>query len=307
MRGRCSRAVISKGQTPPVHQGKPLNVHKSGNEFQDPCPEQPIELGPHGRGVGRWVPDEKHLYLTQYLHATRKAQAKFKNRVLIDPFCGPGRIQVVGECSTRDGGSVAAYRQTVASGAPFTHILIGDIEAERVRANQLRLSAVGATVQGFVGPATETVDEMIKAVPFGALTLAYIDPYNLEHLSFSIIERLSKLQYVDFAIHFSLMDLTRNIDMELDPQRDRFDHALPGWRSRVPADELSKSSLPGWFFNAWCSSMRDLGFRVSGQMPQITDGKGRTIYRMVFLSRHSLPDRIWTDIARGRNLSLFDS
>ncbi|ARU24353.1 putative transcription regulator protein (plasmid) [Ralstonia solanacearum] len=148
---------------------------------------------------------------------------------------------------------------------------------------------------------------MIKAVPFGALALAYIDPYNLEYLSFSIIERLSKLQHVDFAIHFSLMDLTRNIDMELDPQRDRFDHALPGWRSRVPTDELSKASLPGWFFNAWCDAMRDLGFKVSGQMPQITDGKGRTIYRMVFLSRHELPDRIWGDIARGRNLNLFDS
>ncbi|OIT10473.1 hypothetical protein BL243_24400 [Ralstonia solanacearum] len=284
-----------------------MNADKLIDDYPDPHPEQPIELGPHGRGVGRWVPDEKHLYLTQYLHATRKAQAKFKQRVLIDPFCGPGRIQVVGESFTRSGGSVAAYRQSVASGAPFTRVLIGDIEAERVQANQLRLVAAGAIVQGFVGPAVETVDSMIKAVPFGALALAYIDPYNLEYLSFSIIERLSKLQHVDFAIHFSLMDLTRNIDMELDPQRDRFDHALPGWRSRVPTDELSKGGLPGWFFNAWCDAMRDLGFKVSGQMPQITDGKGRTIYRMVFLSRHELPDRIWGDIARGRNLNLFDS
>jgi three-Cys-motif partner protein len=284
-----------------------LKVEKPDDQFLDPHPEQPVEFGPHGRGVGRWVPDEKHLYLTQYLHATRKAQAKFKQRVLIDPFCGPGRIQVAGETVTRPGGSVAAYRQSVASGAPFTRVLVGDIDAERVHANQLRLAAVGASAQGFVGPATETVDAMIKAVPFGALALAYIDPYNLEYLSFSIIERLSKLQYVDFAIHFSLMDLTRNIDMELDPQRDRFDHALPGWHSRVPSDELSKASLPGWFFNAWCGAMRDLGFKVSGQMPQITDGKGRTIYRMVFLSRHELPDRIWSDIARDRNLSLFDS
>lgn len=42
-------------------------------------------------------------------------------------------------------------------------------------------------------------------------------------------------------------------------------------------------------------------------MPQITDGKGRTIYRMVFLSRHELPDRIWGDIARSPTLNLFDS
>lgn len=282
-----------------------MAADNSHQDLRDSHPGQPIEKGPHGRGVGRWVPNEKHVYLKLYIHATRQAQKKFKERVLIDPFCGPGRIQVEGESMTRDGGSVAAYRQSVTSGAPFTRVLVGDIEAQRVHANQMRLAAVGAPVQGFIGPANETVDEMIKVVPFGALALAYIDPYNLEYLAFSIIERLSKLQHVDFAVHFSLMDLMRNIDMELDPLRDRFDHALPGWRSRVPTDELSKSSLPGWFFTDWCNAMRDLGFKVSGQMPQITDGRGRTIYRMVFLSRHELPDRIWSDIARSRNLNLF--
>lgn len=164
---------------------------------------------------------------------------------------------------------------------------------------------MGANVQSFVGPAKEAVDEIVKAVPFGALALAYIDPYNLEHLSFSIIERLAKLQYVDFAVHFSLMDLTRNIDMELNPKRDRFDHALPGWRLAVPTDQLSKSSLPAWFFDAWCKAVGALGFKISGQMPLITDGKGRSIYRLVFFSRHPLPDRIWSDIARSGNLDLF--
>ncbi|MDP3323791.1 three-Cys-motif partner protein TcmP [Hydrogenophaga sp.] len=282
-----------------------MKADKSDDELNDSHPELLVERGPHGRGVGRWVPDEKHLYLTRYLNATREARKKFKQRVLIDPFCGPGRIQVEGESFTRDGGSIAAYRESVASGAPFTHVLVGDIEGERARANELRLASTGATVQSFVGPANQTVDAMIQVIPFGALALAYIDPYNLEYLSFSIIERLAKLQYVDFAVHFSLMDLTRNIDMELDPKRDRFDHALPGWRSAVPTDALSKSSLPGWFFNAWCKAVGDLGFKVSGQMPLITDGKGRSIYRLVFFSRHPLPDRIWGDIARSRNLSLF--
>lgn len=31
-----------------------------------------------------------------------------------------------------------------------------------------------------------------------------------------------------------------------------------------------------------------MGFKVSGQMPLITDGKGRSIYRLVFFSRHPL-------------------
>lgn len=272
---------------------------------QDPCPDLPIERGPHERGVGKWVPQDKHFYLTRYLDATREARKKFKQRVLIDPFCGPGRIQVEGENFTRDGGSMTAFRQALASDAPFTRVLVGDIDGERVRANESRLAAVGASVQSFTGPAVQTVDSMISAVPFGALALAYIDPYNLEYLSFSIIERLAKLQYVDFAVHFSLMDLTRNIDMELDPKRDRFDHALPGWRSAVPTSVLSKSSLPRWFFDTWCQTIEELGFKVSGQMPLITDGKGRSIYRLVFFSRHALPDRIWGDIARSRNLDLF--
>lgn len=282
-----------------------MESEKVDYETADCHPGLPIERGPHGRGVGRWVPEEKHRYLKRYLDATREAQKKFKQRVLIDPFCGPGRIQVEGENFTREGGSVMAYRQSVQSGAPFTRVLVGDIDPERVRANELRLACVGASVSAFTGPANETVDAMIKAVPFGALALAYIDPYNLEYLSFSIIERLAKLEHVDFAVHFSLMDLTRNIDMELDPKRDRFDHALPGWRARVPTYALSKASLPGWFFTAWCNAVEALGFKVSGQMPLITDGKGRSIYRLVFFSRHPLPDRIWNDIARSRNLDLF--
>ncbi|WP_243021193.1 three-Cys-motif partner protein TcmP [Simplicispira sedimenti] len=284
-----------------------MKTDESAQVVPDPYPALPIERGPHGRGVGRWVVQEKHRYLARYLDATREAQKKFKQRVLIDPFCGPGRIQVEGESFTRDGGSVAAYRQSVESGAPFTKLLVGDIEGKRVHANELRLKAAGATVQSFVGPAEETVSAMTKAVPFGALALAYIDPYNLEFLSFSIIERLARLQYVDFAVHFSLMDLTRNIDMELDPKRDRFDHALPGWRLAAPTNELSKSSLPAWFFDTWCKAVQALGFKISGQMPLITDGKGRSIYRLVFFSRHPLPDRIWNDIARSANLDLFAS
>lgn len=271
----------------------------------DTHPDLPIERGKHGRGVGEWVPFEKHRYLCRYLNATREAQKRFKSRVLIDPFCGPGRIQVLGETITRDGGSVIAYRQSVLSGAPFTRVLIGDIDPDRAAANEARLRSRGAPAQKFVGPATETVDSMITEVPYGALALAYIDPYNLEYLSFSILERLAKLQHVDFAVHFSIMDLHRNIDMEMQPSRDRFKDALPGWRTRIPVAELSKKSLPTWFFEEWCTMVKRLGFVVSSRMPRVTDGEGRAIYRLVFFSRHPLPNRIWGDIARDQNRELF--
>lgn len=268
----------------------------------DPCPHLTVERGPSGSGVGWWVPQVKHTHLAKYIGGTSRAQAKFPQRVLIDPFCGPGRIQVRGESFTRDGGSMIAWRQSVDSECAFTSVLVGDIDLERSSACQSRLAAVGAPVQRFDGAAADTVGRMAEAVPRGALCLAYIDPYNLEYLSFSVIRRLAELPHIDFAVHFSLMDLTRNIDMELDPKRDRFEDASPGWRGRAP--QMSKAGLASWFFEDWRRQIIDLGFSVSREMPIIGDGQGRALYRLVFFSRHALPDRIWGDIAKSPNLEL---
>ncbi|ROT44542.1 hypothetical protein [Pusillimonas sp. NJUB218] len=138
-------------------------------KLTDPYPELPIEYGPHGRGVGKWVTEQKHKYLADYIIATQMARRKFPQCVLIDPFCGPGRLQVEGEAFTRPGGSVIAYSAASTTKAPFTKILIGDIDQSRVQANHKRLTAAGAKVEAFVGPASETVHFMAKAVPHGAL------------------------------------------------------------------------------------------------------------------------------------------
>lgn len=270
----------------------------------DPLPALVVERGPGDQGVGWWVPEVKHTTLAKYISATRKAQAKFKRRVFIDPFCGPGRIQVRGEAATRAGGSMVAWQQSVAADCPFTSVLVGDLNAGRASACEARLRSAGAPVKKFEGPAAITTLEMIEHVPEQALCLAYIDPYNLEFLSFSIIKALAKLKHIDFAVHFSLMDLTRNVDMELDPARDRFSGANPGWRDRLPPD-ISKANLAAWFFEDWMAQVKKLGFQISHAMPLVEDS-GRALYRLVFFSRHRFPDRIWGDVAKGRNLPLFD-
>jgi three-Cys-motif partner protein len=142
---------------------------------------------------------------------------------------------------------------------------------------------------------------MVALVPHRSLCLAYVDPYNLEYLSFSIIESLAQLPNVDFAVHFSLMDLTRNVDMELDPERARFDDAAPGWRERIKASDGNKTQLARAFFEDWRVLVASLGFTVSREMPLVTDGAGRALYRLVFFSRHPFPNKIWDDIAKSEN------
>ncbi len=272
---------------------------------QDPCPELVVERGEDNKGVGKWVPEDKHTLLAKMIDGTKGARKRWPNLILIDPFCGPGRIQVKGEDFTRDGGAVAAWRQSCLSKVPFTKILIGDINADRARACEARLNALGAPVEVFVGPAVDTVKRMKERVPMhSSLSLAYLDPYNLQYLAFSIIEELSKVKKIDFAVHFSTMDMIRNVDMELDPTRARFDETAPGWREKFRVIEHSKQQLMKEFFAYWMGLVENCDFKFSQKMPFILNNSGQSIYRMVFFSRSEFPNGIWDDIAKSPNREL---
>lgn len=271
----------------------------------DPCPGLVVEKGPKDEGVGNWIPEEKHTLLAKLLGGTRAARAKWSERILVDPFCGPGRIQVKGESHTRDGGAVVAWRQSVANKVPFTKVIIGDLNEERAKACHSRLAAVGAPVQSFVGPAAETCKEMAKLVEPRGLALAYIDPYNLEYLSFEIIKALGALKHVDFVVHFSTMDLQRNVDMELDDARARFDDAAPNWRTELNVKNLSKTELRQAFFIYWMSLVSGLGFTFSKEKPLVRGSRGEPLYRLVAFSRHALPNTVWDDVAKSKNMELF--
>lgn len=280
-----------------------MRKKQENNEIQpDPCPDLIIERGPKDEGVGDWVPNDKHRFLREYLHATRHAWNKWPDRVFIDPFAGPGRIQVKGESFTRDGGAVVAWR-ALATSSPFTNMFVGDIESGRARACEERLKALKAPVVSFVGPAIETVRSMVGAVPNRALSMAYIDPYNLEFLSFSLLETLAKLKKVDLAVNFCTMDLQRNAELEFDPKRARFDAVAPGWRNDPDVLSASKQNVKAAFFNYWCRLVQGLDFSFSKEMPWVTNDRGQRIYRMVFFARHDLPTRIWGDVAQGPNRS----
>jgi len=146
---------------------------------------------------------------------------------------------------------------------------------------------------------------MVAAVPRGSLAMAYVDPYNLELLAFSLLEQLATLKKVDLAINFSTMDLQRNVEIEFDSERARFDAVAPGWQDDPAVQSASARNVKLAFFNYWCKLVQKLGFDYSKEMPLITNNRGHGIYRIVFFARHDLPTRIWTDIARGPNRQLF--
>ncbi|MCC2594732.1 three-Cys-motif partner protein TcmP [Pusillimonas sp. MFBS29] len=267
----------------------------------DPQPHLPVEYGRTGEGVGRWVPEMKHTFLAKYVEGTRRAREKFRQRVYVDLFCGPGRIQVKGETMTRPGGAQIAWAHSLLDGAAFTSCLIGDLDSSRAHACAERLKGMGAPVVAFPGAAESTVDQILEAIPRSSLCLAYLDPYNLQYLSFNVIKKLAGLKYVDFAVHFSTMDLRRNVLMEYNPDRARFDAAAPGWRQHVDPVAFLRGDADEAFFNYWCDLVQGLGFTISRRMPLVRDDGNRPLYHLVFFSRHELPNRIWGDVAQGQN------
>lgn len=269
--------------------------------FADQMPGLIIERGRAEEGVGSWVPEVKHTYLAKFVEGTRQARKKFPERVYVDLFCGPGRIQVRGESLTRPGGAQIAWHHSQLEGAAFTSCLVADLSEQRARACADRLVAMNAPVTAFPGAAEDTVDKIVAAIPRGALCLAYIDPYNLGHLSFRVIEKLAKLQYVDFAVHFSTMDLRRNVLMEYSPERARFDAAAPGWRDHIDPTAFIRGDADDAFFSYWCSLIEGLGLVISKRIPLVRDNGNRPLYHLVFFSRHPLPNRIWGEVAQGSN------
>ncbi len=141
----------------------------------------------------------------------------------------------------------------------------------------------------------------MRVIPRRALTPVYLDPYNLKYLSFEIIRRLAEIPRVDFAIHFSTMDLRRSVLMEFNPERARFDKAAPGWREHIDPATFVRGDADTAFFDCWCSLVEGLCFKISSRMPLVREDANRPLYHLVFFSRHELPNRIWGDVARGAN------
>lgn len=198
---------------------------------------------------------------------------------------------------------MVAWRQSQISNASFDQVLIGDLDKSKVDACQARLAAAGCKVKAFQGKAEDTVNDMIRAVPPRSLCLVYIDPYNLSLLSYQMLKALASLPKVDFVVHFSTMDWLRNTANATNPAYPRLDEVSPGWRDRLSG--VSNSSLPVALFNDWYANIEALDFQFAKAHP-IFNNTQHEIYKLVFFARHPLPIKLWGDVAKEKNRSLFE-
>ncbi|WP_244111302.1 three-Cys-motif partner protein TcmP [Burkholderia gladioli] len=264
---------------------------KNDNEiFIDPTDGLPVMK------VGAWS-EEKHLAISRYIDAARRAREKWPYASFIDLFCGPGRVMNRDTGVISDGGVLAAWRMSRRGVAPFNEIFVADVDRSSVDACAARLRAAGASVRAYTGDAATTVDWVLESLPRG-LHFAFLDPFNIEHLDFEIIRKLAVRPNIDILIHFSVMDVQRNIGNDLSAASSRLDAAAPGWRESFPWATMPKHEQAAKYLEYWETLVTDLAkMRVAESKPLFVNSKKGPLYRLIHLSHKHLATDLWNKAA----------
>jgi three-Cys-motif partner protein len=252
--------------------------------------------------VGEWTL-EKHDRLRRYADISRGVRAQFIGRAgatYIDLFCGPGRSLIRETGQLIDGSPIVAATKALEGGAPFTKVLIADIEQSNVDAASKRLVANGVAAQTFTGPADKTVSQIVLPLdPYG-LHFAFLDPFNLGDLPFNVIEELAKLNRMDVLIHVSAQDFQRNLRRNIDQEGGALDRFAPRWREHV--DVGARGEVVGAGILAhWLRLIRGLDMQPSKGIELVSGGKNQRLYWLVFVARHRRAADFWDKI---RNVTL---
>lgn len=259
--------------------------------------------------VGPWAA-EKHDRVRGYIDAARGARAKFLppdgtgGASYVELSSGAGRSVIKDTNQFIERSAVVAFNVGRASGYPFSEMHLSDLEAQNSAALVQRIKALGGAPTSYVGEASVVVDQVMNAINPHGLHLAFLDPFNLAQLPFSIIERMLRVRRMDMIIHFSLQDLQRNLD-KYSRVGGTLDIFAPGWRDAVDVNQ-STAALRASFVEYWLKSIRALGTHPATGIPLIVGEKNQRLYWLVFLSSNPLGQKLWNDVqSLSRQGSLF--
>jgi len=274
--------------------------------------------------VGSWTTD-KHLTLLRYLHTSSGARKKYLpygepkkgGAIYIDLFCGPGKSQIKETKEWIDGGAIAAWKKSVDTKSPFTMVIVNDLNEEYVRATKERLENLGAPVIALNMTAEDAAVKIANILWDNyrhALQFAFIDPFDLKNLKYSILCSLSDFKHTDMLIHFSQMDFQRNIASYMDATKslagdDDLDHELldsvvPGWSQNF--DWLR--SQQNWrvkIYEHWEELLKKKMPVVAAKKKLITANRNQKLYYLLFASKHPLPEKFWDIAIEDQQRALF--
>lgn len=248
--------------------------------------------------VGPWA-SEKHKRLSEYIRLAAGARRDFVppkgsgGAAYIELFSASGRSRIEGTSTYIDGSPLIAYKAAHASGVRFSDLHFNDIDSEKTAALDARVRALGAAAVVHNKPAHQAIDDVVFALHPSGLHFAFLDPYNLEYLSFDLIEKLARFRHMDMLVHVSVQDLQRNADRDrYSVQGGVFDKFAPGWRNKVDQNR-SIGAFRAGLMEYWLGEIRKLGTMPAHGAELVVGPNNQRLYWLMFVAAHDLAQKLW--------------
>lgn len=251
--------------------------------------------------VGGWAED-KHDCLRKYLGISTYARRKFlgderSGASYIELFAGPGRLWNKDSEKFIDGSPLIALAEASRTKTVFTTMHLGDLSQPYLDAVNTRLVARGANVRTYHGRSDKTVDEILEQVNPNAINFAFLDPFNIEGLPFTIMEKFAKVKKMDLLIHVSAMELQRWLDRYMSYSECSLDAFAPGWRKVVDGRKPDVNAR-AMVLEYWVSLLKRIGFTDAQRFPLIRGPSNTPMYWLVLVAKHDLAAKFWDAINR---------
>jgi three-Cys-motif partner protein len=166
---------------------------------------------------------------------------------------------------------------------------------------RIRRIAPNAAVRFFRGDCNEQIHEIVRRIPLGALTLAFIDPQGLD-IEFETVRLLTKRRRVDLLILVAdAVDFARNVERTYlrtrDSKLDRFLGHDSEWRRKWQS--LGNTEGPkarNFLADVYKEQLKRLGYVGFGE-ETMRRSKG-PLYRMIFATKDAKGLELWDKVTK---------
>jgi three-Cys-motif partner protein len=245
--------------------------------------------------VGEWS-HHKHWFLMRYIDAftTSMKNKKWTGLHYIDLFAGAGMEKL------RTSQELNWGSPMIAAKAPhrFDRLHLCEKSTRKYNALMARIAEIRPDSQVLNGDANKKIHEIVREIPEGTLSLAFLDPYGL-HLDYESLKVLSNIR-ADLIIFFpDHLDVLRNWERNyLENPDSNLDRCLgPGadWRSlfnEAPVEQRAEVLR-----KLYVDQLRtQLGYREF-EYERISF-KNHPLYILIFCSHHKLAAKLWRGTSR---------
>jgi three-Cys-motif partner protein len=245
-----------------------------------------------GRPTGPWVFEKKH-YFERYLDIfTRGMQEKWSGRLsYVDLFSGPGRSIVRSSGEEVDGSPLLSLKYEFGSYVFVDKPSVLSVLEKRISSHPKR-----SKITLIEGDCNVVISQILKVLPTGHLTLAFIDPTGLQ-IKFNTIERLVHNRSVDLLMTIQFgMGIRMNLPLYIRTHGGSLTSFVGSkdWRQDATAGG-SISHFAHRVLNRYMNRLRILGYdTVEDREIEVRSSESNLLlYFMVLASRHSRGAEFW--------------